>query len=141
MEIFTPPRPDHIPPENLTDAQLAEAVGSLERKLRSVRLSLRGARTMGLVSLAVILAVGFVLLWVGPAPFLTRIFERGEPVTLPVLLAWWGAVIATALFVGIVSYRLFAHRMRMVRAWNHKVHEIERRLSHAQAEAARREGL
>src|SRR6185312_125378 len=60
MEIFTPPRPDHIPPENLTDAQLAEAVGSLQRKLRSVRLSLRGARTMGLVSLAVILAVGFV---------------------------------------------------------------------------------
>lgn len=140
MELFTPPRPDHVPPETLTDAQLAEAVGSLERKLHSVRLSLRGARAMGLVSLAVILATGFVLLWVGPAPFLERIFERGKVVTIPELLSWWSVVIAVALFVGIVSYRLFAHRMQVVRGWKHKAHELERRLSHAQAEVERREG-
>lgn len=138
MELFTQPRPDHIPPENLTDAQLDQAIASLDRKLHSVRLSLRGARITGLTVLAVILAAGFVLLWVGPAPFLARIFENGDPVTLPELLAWWIAVIATALFVGIVSYRLFAHRMHVVRGWKHKASELERRLSHAEAEAERR---
>ncbi|HEY2849977.1 MAG TPA: hypothetical protein VGI97_08875 [Gemmatimonadaceae bacterium] len=138
MELLTPPRPDHAPPETLSSAQLAEAIDSLQRKLRSVRLSLRGARLTGIAVLAVILATGFVLLWVGPAPFLSRIFENGEVVTIPELLAWWGTVIATALFVGIVSYRLFAHRMQLVRAWKHKAEELERRLSHAEAESTRR---
>jgi len=37
-----------------------------------------------------------------------------------------------------VSYRLFAHRMQVVHGWNHKAHELERRLQHAEAEARRR---
>jgi hypothetical protein len=135
MELFTPPRPDHSPPENLNAAELTQAIDSLRRKLHSVRLSLRGARMTGLTVLAVILATGFVLLWVGPAPFLSRIFENGEVVTLPELLAWWMTVIAAALFVGIVSYRQFAHRMHVVRAWKHKADELGRRLAHAESEA------
>jgi hypothetical protein len=138
MELFTPPRPDHSPPENLTAAELAHAIDSLRRKLHSVRLSLRAARLAGVTVLAIILAVGFVLLWVGPAPFLSRIFENGEVVTVPELLAWWVAVIAVALFVGIVSYRLFAHRMHVVREWKHRASSLERRLAHAEAEAQRR---
>jgi hypothetical protein len=141
MELFTPPRPDHSPPENLSTAQLAEAIDSLRRKLYSVRRSLRTARFAGLTVLAVILAGGFVLLWVGPAPFLARIFENGEAVTFPELLAWWGAVIAAALFAGIVSYRQFAHRMHIVRAWKHKAEELERRLAHAESEARNRRPL
>ena len=138
MELFTPPRPDHSPPENLNAAELAQAIDSLRRKLHSVRLSLRTARLGGVTVLAVILAGGFVLLWVGPAPFLARIFEHGEAVTVPELLAWWVAVITVALFVGIVSYRQFAHRMHIVRAWKHKQEELERRLAHAESEAASR---
>jgi hypothetical protein len=138
MEIFKPPRPDHSPPENLDDAELARAIDSLGRKLRSVRVSLRTARLAGLAVLAVILAAGFTLLWVGPEPFLPRIFGEGDVVTVPTLLAWWGLVIAAALFVGIVSYRLFAQRMQVVRGWTHKAHELERRLEHAESEAARR---
>ena len=119
MERFAPPRPDRSPPENLNDEELARAIDSLGRKLGSVRMSLRTARLGGLAVLAVILAAGFTLLWVGPEPFLPRIFENGAAVTVPELLAWWGMVIAAALFLGIVSYRLFAHRMQVVRGWNH----------------------
>lgn len=138
MERFAPPRPDHSPPESLNDEELARAIDSLGRKLGSVRVSLRTARLAGLAVLAIILAAGFTLLWVGPEPFLPRIFENGAAVTVPELLAWWGMVIAAALFLGIVSYRLFAHRMQVVRGWNHKAHELERRLQHAEAEARRR---
>ena len=138
MERFAPPRPDHSPPENLNDEELARAIDSLGRKLGSVRMSLRTARLAGLAVLAVILAAGFTLLWVGPEPFLPRIFENAAAVTVPELLAWWGMVIAAALFLGIVSYRLFAHRMQVVHGWNHKAHELERRLQHAEAEARRR---
>ena len=138
MERFAPPRPDHSPPENLSDEELARAIDSLGRKLGSVRMSLRTARLAGLAVFAVILAAGFTLLWVGPEPFLPRIFENGAAVTVPELLAWWGMVIAAALFLGIVSYRLFAHRMQVVRGWTHKAHDLERRLQHAEAEARRR---
>lgn len=140
MDLFTAPRPDHSPPENLSDAELAQAIDSLRRKLHSVRASLRSARLAGLAVLGVILAAGFTLLWVGPEPFLPRIFEVGGLVTFPELLAWWIVVIGAALFVGTVSYRLFAHRMQVVRGWGHKAHELERRLDHAEGEARRRNG-
>ncbi|MFI5246050.1 MAG: hypothetical protein ACHQQR_12535, partial [Gemmatimonadales bacterium] len=113
MDFFGPPRPDHSPPENLDDADLGLAIDSLARKLRSVRASLRAARLAGMAALAVILAAGFTLLWAGPQPFLPRIFENGDAVTVPELLAWWGVVIAAALFVGIVSHRLLARRIRV----------------------------
>jgi hypothetical protein len=141
MERFTTPRPDHNPPESLDREELARAIDSLRRKLRSVRAALRSARLAGLSMLAVILATGFTLLWAGPEPFLPRIFGNGADVTVPELLAWWGAVIAAALFVGIVSYRLFAHRMQIVRGWTSKSHDLERRLEHAETEARRRGGI
>jgi hypothetical protein len=140
MDLFTPPRPDHMPPEQLSSAELAKAIDSLRRKLHSVRAALRAARMAGIGMLGVILAIGFTLLWVGPAPFLGRIFQNGDLVTFPELLGWWGAVIAAALFVGIVSYRLLAHRMQIVRGWRNKAHELERRLDHAETEAQARRG-
>jgi hypothetical protein len=138
MELFSAPRPDHSPPESLDDAELAKAIDSLTRKLHSVRVSLRSARLAGITVLAAILAAGFTLLWVGPQPFLGRIFESGDVVTFPELLAWWSAVIGASLFVGIVSYRMFAHRMAIVRGWTNKSRDLERRLEHAEAEARRR---
>ncbi|MGH7653451.1 MAG: hypothetical protein ACREN6_02195 [Gemmatimonadaceae bacterium] len=138
MARFAARRPDHSPPENLDAEQLGDAIDSLARKLRSVRASLRAARLAGLAVLVVILAGGFALLWAGPAPFLSRIFGNGAAVTVPELLAWWIIVIAVALFMGIVSYRLFSQRMHVVRAWKHKAGELERRLAHAEAETRRR---
>jgi hypothetical protein len=138
MEMFVPPRPDRSPPESLNGDDLARAIDSLRRKLRSVRASLRTARLAGLAVLAVIMATGFTLLWVGPEPFLPRIFENGEAVTVPKLLAWWGTVIAAALFMGIVSYRLFAGRMEIIRGWEHKARQLEGRLQRAESEAVRR---
>lgn len=138
MDFLAPPRPDRSPPENLDDAQLGLAIDSLARKLRSVRASLRKARLAGVAALVVIMATGFTLLWAGPEPFLPRIFENGDAVTVPELLAWWGVVIAAAMFVGTVSHRLLARRMRVVHGWEHKARELERRLSHAKAEATRR---
>jgi len=138
MERFTTPRPDHTPPEQLNSAELATAIDSLRRKLHSVRVSLRAARAAGIGMLAVILAIGFTLLWVGPAPFLGRIFGNGDAVPFVELLAWWGVVVAAALFVGIVSYRLLAHRMHIVRGWRNKERDLERRLEHAESEALAR---
>jgi hypothetical protein len=138
MELFTPPRPDHSPPESLSSDELAQAIDSLTRKLQSVRSSLRAARLARLAVLALIIGIGFLLLWAGPEPFLPRIFQHGEVVTIPTVLAWWGTVIIAALFLGIVSYRLFATRLQAVRGWVHKEHELERRLAHAESEARRR---
>ncbi len=138
MELFTAPRPDHSPPEGLSSEELAQAIDSLSRKLRSVRASLRTARLAGLAVFVLIIGIGFILLWVGPEPFLPRIFESGDVVTVPTLLGWWMAVILAALFVGIVSYRVFAHRQQVVRGWVHKSHDLERRLDHAESEARRR---
>jgi hypothetical protein len=138
MELFTAPRPDHSPPEALNSAELAQAIDSLRRKLHSVRSSLRAARLAGLAVLALIIGTGFLLLWAGPEPFLSRIFENGDAVTIPTLLAWWGIVIIVALFLGIVSFRLFAHRLQVVRGWVHKERDLERRLEHAESEARRR---
>jgi len=138
MDLFAAPRPDHSPPENLSDADLALAIRTLRRKQHSVRRSLQTARLAGLAMLAVTLAAGFILLWVGPEPFLPRIFGNGAVVTFPELLAWWATVIGAALFAGIVGYRQLAHRMRVVRAWRHKSQELGRRLEHAEEEARRR---
>ena len=138
MDLFAAPRPDHTPPEQLNDEELARAIDSLGRKLRSVRAALRTARLAWVAVLAAILAVGFTLLWVGPAPFLSRIFANDDTVTFQGLLVWWAVVIAAALFVGIVSYRVYAHRLHIVRGWTNKAHDVERRLQHAEAEAKRR---
>ncbi len=138
MELFTAPRPDHSPPEALSGAELAQAIDSLRRKLHSVRSSLRAARLAGLAVLALIIGSGFLLLWAAPEPFLSRIFENGDAVTIPTLLAWWGIVVIVALFLGIVSYRLFAHRLQVVRGWVNKEHDLQRRLEHAESEARRR---
>jgi hypothetical protein len=137
-ELFAAPRPDHVPPGNLDDAALVQSIGSLRRKRQSVRASLRTARLAGGTLLLLIVAGGFTLLWVGPEPFLSRIFQDGDAVTVPELLAWWGVVIGAALFGGIVSARLFQHRLHVVRAWKHRVDDIERRLDDAESEAKRR---
>jgi hypothetical protein len=137
-ELFAPPRPDHIPPENLDGDALAQSIDSLRRKLHSVRRSLRTARLAGAALLLTIVTGGFALLWAGPDPFLERIFQSGDAVTVPELLAWWVAVIGASLFGGIVGARLFQHRLRVVRAWRHRADELERRLKDAEAEERHR---
>ncbi len=138
MDLFAPPRPDHSPPETLDDAALATAIRSLGRKLRSVRAAQRTARVVGGAALLVIMAGGFTLAWVGPEPFLPRIYENGAVVTVPELVAWWGIVILVLLFAGIVGVRLFSTRLAIMRGWTNKVHDLERRLEHAESEARRR---
>ena len=138
MELFAPPRPDHAPPETLDDASLAVAIDSLRRKLRSVRASSFAARLGGLALLLVIMAGGFTLAWVGPEPFLPRIYQHGTVVTVPELLTWWTLVIAALLFAGLVGVRLFAHRLDRMRGWTNRVHELQRRLEHAESEQRRR---
>ena len=138
MDRFVPQRPDHQPPESLGDEELAKAIHSLRRKLHSVRSSLRTARLAGGVLLVAIMAGGFTLAWVGPEPFLGRIYGDGEVVVVPELVAWWAAVILALLFAGVVGVRLFSHRLAIMRGWMNKVHELERRLEHAEEEARRR---
>ena len=140
MDLFTPQRPDHSPPETLDDAQLAEAIDSLQRKLRSVRNSLRMARLGGGSLLFVIIAGGFAVAWVGPEPFLPRIYQDGKVVTVPELGLWWVIVLVALGFAGVVGVRLYTDRVHSIRGWRHKVHELERRLADAESEARRRKG-
>jgi hypothetical protein len=139
-ERFAAQRPDHAPPGTLGDAALSQSVASLRRKLRSVRAALLTARLTGAALLLAIVAAGFTLLWVGPEPFLARIFQGGDVVTVPELLVWWAVVIGAALFGGIAGTRLVLRRLRVVRAWKHRVSQVERRLESAEAEARRRVG-
>ena len=137
-ERFATQRPDHAPPGTLDDAALAQSIDSLRRKLHSVRAALLTARLTGGALLLAIVAAGFTVLWVGPAPFLPRIFGTGDVVTVPELLVWWGLVIGAALFGGIVGARLLQRRWRAVHAWKHRMDQVARRLESAEAEALRR---
>jgi hypothetical protein len=139
-ERFAAQRPDHAPPGTLDDAALAQSISSLRRKLHSVRAALFTARLAGGALLLAVVAAGFTLLWVGPEPFLPRIFQGGDVVTVPELLVWWGLVIGAALFGGIVGARLLQRRARLVRAWKNRMDQVERRLEGAVAEARRRGG-
>jgi hypothetical protein len=139
-EHFSAQRPDHAPPGTLDDAALAQSIASLRRKLHSVRAALRTARLAGAALFFAIVAAGFTLLWVGPEPFLRRIFQGGDVVTVPELLVWWAVVIGAALFGGLAGTRVVLRRLRVARAWKHRMVQVERRLASAETEARRRAG-
>jgi len=137
---FHAPRPDHSPPELLSDDELARAIQTLRRKAHSVRRARLAANVAGATLTVAILAAGFVLLWAGPAPFLERLTGQRTLATPWHIVLWWLGVLLLAAVGGALGDQLLRGRLRMVRGWSHKLHDLERRLAEAESVVHRRGG-
>lgn len=122
----------------LGDDELALAIDSLTRKLRS-------ARRMYLVAIggratfyALMLLAGFALLATGPAPFLELIQGRRVLATTWDVFAWWMVVLLFVSLAGAVAVQAARRRRRRAEGWKHRVADLERRLAEARDVLAER---
>jgi hypothetical protein len=135
---FHPPRPDHAPAELLSDEELARVIATLRRKVHSVRRARLAANVAGAALTVAVLTAGFVLLWAGPAPFLERLTGQRTLATPWHLVLWWLGVLLLAAVGGALGDQILRRRLRVVRGWSHKLHELERRLAEAESVRHRR---
>jgi hypothetical protein len=135
---FGPQRPDHIPPETLTDRELADAIASLGRKTRSARQAYLVAQLAGIGLTAIVLGLGFTLLYFGPTPFFERVFGKSVPATTYDVLLWWIAVIVLAVIGAAFGDQVLRGRQRTARGWKYRVVELTRRLEDAESVRRRR---
>ena len=135
---FGPQRPDHVPPETLTDGELADAIASLDRKVRSARQAYLVAQLAGIALTATVLGLGFTLLYFGPTPFLERVFGKSTPATTYDVFLWWIAILVLAVAGGAFGDQVLRGRQRTVRGWKYRVAELRRRLEDAEAVQRRR---
>jgi len=135
---FGPQRPDHIPPESLTDSELAESIASLVRKVRSARQAYLVARLAGIALTITVLGLGFTLLYFGPTSFLERVFGKSAPATTYDVFLWWIAVLVLAVAGGAFGDQVLRGRQRTVRGWKYRLAELTRRLEDAEAVQRRR---
>lgn len=128
---FSRHRPDHSPPDLLSDDELARAVDSLARKLHSARRMLVVAAVARLALYVLIALGGVVLLALGPAPIVEYFQNTRELVTTWDVFAWWFAVIGITAIVGAVVAQAVRRRRRRVAGWRHRVDDLARRLAEA----------
>lgn len=136
--LFIEQPPDHVPPENLTDEALDHAIRTLRAKLYSARRTLRITRLACAVLAAAIFGAGFTLLWAGPAPFFERFLSNGHVTTTYDATVWWIALLALAIVGGAFGDQILRGRLRLIRGWAHRVHELQERLAHAETVRERR---
>jgi hypothetical protein len=123
----------------LSDDELARAIDSLERKQRSAKRMLTLANSARLVFFGVLLAGGFAILIVGPAPFIELAEGQRTLATTWDVFAWWFAVLAIASIAGAIAIQAARRRRRRAAGWKHRVDDLDRRLMEAtQEQAARR---
>ena len=135
---FSAHRPDHSPPELLSDDELARAIASLSRKLYSARRMLAFA-TMARVVLYVAVALGGVtLLALGPAPIVEYFQKSRQLVTTWDMFAWWFAIIGLTTVLGALVTQAVRSRRRRVAGWRHRVNDLWRRLADAHEVQRRR---
>jgi hypothetical protein len=134
---FVAQPPSHVPPATLSDEDLAIAIGSLHRKLRRARRSLLLAHTVGASLTLMVIGAGFAVLWAGPAPFFARFLGQEYVTTAFDAAAWWLVLLLLAILGGAFGDQLLRGKLRIVRGWQHRVHDLERRL--ADAEDVRRQ--
>jgi hypothetical protein len=135
---FGPQRPDHIPPETLTDSELAEAIASLDRKVKSAQRAYYVAQIAGIGLTVAVLGLGFTLLYFGPRPFLERVFGKSTPATTYDIFLWWFAVLVLAVAGGAFGDQVLRGRQRIVRGWKYRLAELTRRLEDAETVRRRR---
>jgi hypothetical protein len=135
---FAAQRPDHSPPDTLSDDELARAIDSLERKLRSAKRMLTLANSARLLFFGVLLVGGFAILIVGPAPFLELAEGQRTLATTWDVFAWWFAVLAIASVAGALAIQAARRRRRRAAGWRNRVEDLDRRLTEALQEQASR---
>lgn len=135
---FAAQRPDHSPPDTLSDEELARAIDSLERKLRSAKRMLVLANSARLLFLGLLLIAGFAFLILGPAPFLELAEGTRTLATTWDVFVWWFAVLAVASIAGALANQAMRRRRRRAKGWKLRVEELDRRLDEARQEQAGR---
>lgn len=128
---FSAQRPDHSPPELLGDDELARAIDSLTRKLRSARRMFALATAARLALYGVIVAGGVAILMLGPAPFQELVEGQRALATTWDVFAWWFAILALASVLGAVAAQSSRRRRRRASGWRSRVEDLERRLDEA----------
>lgn len=131
-------RPDHLSPELLSDDDLALAIDSLGRKLRSSRRMLANAALTRYALYVVVALGGTALLALGPAPIVEYFRESRTLVTTWDIMAWWVLVVAATVVGGAAVAVAVRHRRQRMAGWRHRVDDLTRRLEHARAERRRR---
>lgn len=131
---FAAQRPDHSPPETLSDDELARAIDSLERKHRSAKRMLVLANGARLLFIGLLLAGVFAVLIVGPAPFLELAEGQRALATTWDVFAWWFVVLAIASISGALAIQAARRRRRRAAGWRNRVEELDRRLAEARQE-------
>jgi hypothetical protein len=131
-------RPDHAPPETLTDRELTEAIDTLGRKVRSARRAYVLARLVGVTLTVFVLGLGFTLLYFGPASFAEHVFGQLAPPTTYDVFLWWLLVLILAVAGGTFGDQILRGRQRTMRGWKNRSTELTRRLDDAEAERQRR---
>lgn len=137
---FAAQRPDHSLPELLSDDELVRAIDTLRRKRDSSRRMLATANAARVAFYAAMVVAGFVLLWLGPAPFLELVNGERELATTWDVFAWWFAILALFAIIGAAATNAARSRRRRAEGWHHRVADVERRLTAAESEIARRRG-
>jgi hypothetical protein len=135
---FGAQRPDHSPPELLGDDELARAVDSLTRKLHSARRMLALAYGARVTLYAAIVVGGVAVLGLGPAPFLELIEGQRQVATAWEVFLWWAAALGATSLFGALLVQAVRRRKRRATGWKHRVHDLDRRLTEALEEQARR---
>ena len=136
--LFAPQRPDHMPPQTLSDDELAVSIVSLRRKRHSARRSYVAAQFAGIALTLVLVALTATVLWYGPEPFFERVFRRGRVATTYDFLTWWIVVLVLAILGGTFGDQLLRGRLRLAHGWKHRLMELDRRLDDAEHEQRRR---
>jgi hypothetical protein len=129
---FVAQPPSHVPPATLSDVDLAMAIDSLHRKLRRARRSLLLAHIAGSSLMLIVIGAGFAVLWAGPAPFFARFLGHDYATTTFDAAAWWLVLILLAILGGAFGDQLLRGKLRIVRGWRHRVHDLARRLADAE---------
>ena len=135
---FGAQRPDHSRPELLSDDELALAIDSLKRKLRSARQMLALANIARLTFFATMLGLGFAFLMLGPAPFLELMQGERVMATTWDVFVWWAVILALVSFGGALTVQAARRRRRRAKGWKQRVADLDRRLEQAREEQDRR---
>jgi hypothetical protein len=131
---FARQRPDHSPPELLSNDELDLAINTLDRKLRSARRMFVVATATRYGAFAAATITGVWLMAFGPAPIVEFLQQRRTLVTTWDVFAWWFAGLALTSLGGALAVQAIRRRRRRAAGWKHRMQDVERRLADAIAE-------
>lgn len=138
---FAAHRPDHSPPELLSDDELARAIDSLRRKHRSALRMLVLATAARIGFYATIAVAGIGVLGLGPAPLVELMQGSRAVATTWDVFVWWFLILAFVSLGGAVAVQASRRRRRRAAGWRSRVEDLERRLAQAEREQKRRAPL